>query len=267
MSRMRQTAWSRKRARIATSRSAISMRRRSVCMTAYRSARVPAAFAGAGSAVRVGLAHRDNLILVDAGAQRRRDPFDVRLESVRQFAVLFGRRRRRVGHQQKLGLCIDQRGGRGPESEERTLGADGDQAAAGPDELPCRVNVLDVLVVRERRVHHDRVVLGGVHLGVFEEIMLGDATDVRDGAERLAVLRVDLATASKTDNARDRLSSPARCPSRDSRASSRAGSWGETPDRSPVAPTSSAGAGCCAGTCGTPAATATPFAGCSRRRR
>ena len=77
-------------------------------------------------------------------------------------------------------------------SEERTLRADGDQATAGPDELPCRADVLHVLVVRERRVHHDRVVLGGVHLGVLEEILLADAADARDGAERLAVFRVDL---------------------------------------------------------------------------
>jgi hypothetical protein len=84
-------------------------------MTASKSARVPPAFAGAGSPVRAGVAHRDDLVLVDAGAQQGRDPFDVSLEGVGEVAVLFGRRRRRVGHQQKLGLRIDQRGGRGPE--------------------------------------------------------------------------------------------------------------------------------------------------------
>jgi hypothetical protein len=67
------------------------------------------------SPVRAGLAHRDDLVLADAGAQQVRDPFDVSLEGVGQLPVLFGRRRRRVGHQQKLGPCIDQRGGRGPE--------------------------------------------------------------------------------------------------------------------------------------------------------
>jgi hypothetical protein len=57
----------------------------------------------------------DDLVLVDAGAQQRRDPFDVSLEGVGEVPVLFGRRRRRAGHQRKLGLRIDQRGGRGPE--------------------------------------------------------------------------------------------------------------------------------------------------------
>ena len=89
---------------MATSRSATSMRRRSVCMTASRSARVPARCG-------TGLAHRDDLVLVDAGAQQRRDPFDMRLEGVGEVPVLFGRRRRRVGHQQKLLLCMDKRGG------------------------------------------------------------------------------------------------------------------------------------------------------------
>jgi hypothetical protein len=84
-------------------------------MKASRSARVPPAFAGAGSRLRAGHAHRDDLVLVDAGAQQRRDPFDVRLEGVGEVPVLFRRRRRCVGDQQKLGLCIDQRGGRGPE--------------------------------------------------------------------------------------------------------------------------------------------------------
>ena len=36
---------------------------------------------GAGP-VGTGLAHRDDLVLVDAGAQQRRDPFDVSLEGV-----------------------------------------------------------------------------------------------------------------------------------------------------------------------------------------
>ena len=116
MSRMAQVAWSRKLAWMATSRSATSMWRRSVCMTASRSARVPPASAGAGSLARAGLAHRDDLVLVNAGAQQRRDPFDARIEGVGKVAVGFGRRRRRVGHQQKLGLCVDQRGGRGLES-------------------------------------------------------------------------------------------------------------------------------------------------------
>ncbi len=65
---------------------------------------------GAGP-VRAGLAHRDDLVLVDAGPQQCRDPIDMGLEGVGEVPVLFGRRRRRIGHQEKLLLCMHQRGG------------------------------------------------------------------------------------------------------------------------------------------------------------